>query len=83
MNNNHLKLKCSVCEHEIEIPSDTQVGARVTCPNCFAQLHLGIEKGKRKLRCALCLIPDKECRTFDCERRMSEREKRGFFDVRL
>jgi uncharacterized protein (DUF983 family) len=76
------KLKCTVCEHEIELPDSTKEGYRFTCPNCFAQLSLKIFNGKKVARCAVCNKDVAEC-TADCERRFSEREKRGFFDIKL
>ncbi|MFA4966852.1 MAG: hypothetical protein WC624_01365 [Candidatus Margulisiibacteriota bacterium] len=76
------KLKCTVCEHEIDLPDNTKEGARFTCPNCFAQLSLQIINGKKVARCAVCNKELKECGV-DCERRIVEREKRGFFDIKL
>ncbi|MBI5700844.1 hypothetical protein HZC34_03230 [Candidatus Saganbacteria bacterium] len=82
-NNHNFKTKCTVCSHEFELPSNIEDGERVTCPNCFAQLMIKIESGKKLLRCALCGDPNiAEC-PGDCEKRIIEREKRGFFDVRL
>ena len=76
-------LKCTVCEHDIEIPEHARDGDRITCPNCFAQLKLIIDKGRKHLRCAVCGNPMlKECPD-DCERKTVERERRGFFDVKL
>lgn len=81
--NNHSKLKCTVCEAEIEVPLETSEGERVTCPNCFAQLSLRINNGKKQLRCAICSNSKLlECPE-DCERKFSEREKRGFFNIKL
>lgn len=81
--NNHPKLKCTVCEFEIDIDSSHVHGHRVTCPNCFAQLVIRIEDGRKQLRCALCRNPKQLACMDDCERKLNEREKRGFFDVRL
>jgi len=76
-----MKLKCNVCEHEIEV-SGMKEGRRLTCPNCFAQLAVNIINGKKVLRCAICRKGEIEC-SADCEIRFSKREKRGFFDVNL
>jgi hypothetical protein len=76
------KLTCTVCEHAIELPDSTKAGERFTCPNCFAQLSLHIYNGKKVARCAVCTKELKEC-SLDCERRLAEREKRGFFDIKL
>ncbi|HTY13952.1 MAG TPA: hypothetical protein VMD02_07210 [Candidatus Omnitrophota bacterium] len=76
------KLRCTVCEHEIDIPENVHEGERITCPNCFAQLSLHIHDGKKRLKCAVCSKDLKEC-GLDCERKLSEREKRGFFDIKL
>ena len=76
------KLKCTVCEHELDLPEGLKEGDRFTCPNCFAQLALHIFNGKKVARCAVCTKELKECGD-DCERRLAEREKRGFFDIKL
>jgi hypothetical protein len=76
------KVNCNVCEHEIHLPEETQEGERFTCPNCFAQLALRIVNGKKVARCAVCREGKTEC-GLDCERRFNEREKRGFFDIKL
>ena len=75
-------LKCIVCEHKFEVPLKTKVGERLTCPNCFAQLSLQIVEGKRVLRCALCQKGVLECGE-NCEQLLTEKEKRGFFDIKL
>ena len=81
--NNHSKFKCTVCEGEIEVAAGITEGERVTCPNCFAQLSIRIYDGKKQLRCAICSNPKLlEC-PVDCERKFSEREKRGFFNIKL
>ncbi len=77
------KIRCTVCEHEIELVKDSKEGDRVTCPNCFAQLMLKIEDGKKELKCAVCSNPMLNNCPPDCERRNTERERRGFFDVKL
>jgi len=76
------KVKCSVCEHELNLPDETKEGERFSCPNCFAQLALRIVNGKKVARCAVCNKEVLEC-SEDCERRLTEREKRGFFDIKL
>jgi len=76
------KLKCTVCEHEIELPETVKEGDRFTCPNCFAQLALKIAHGRLVARCAVCQKESLDC-PMDCERKYSEREKRGFFDIKL
>jgi len=76
------KLRCTVCDHEIELPDDIKEDDRFTCPNCFAQLSLKILNGKKVARCAVCKKGVMEC-GFDCERRLTERDKRGFFDIKL
>lgn len=82
-NNDKTSIKCTVCENEFELPHGTKDGDRVTCPNCFAQLMVVIDEGKKQLRCAICSNPlIKEC-PVDCEKKFVEREKRGFFDVKL
>lgn len=83
MNNHAPKFKCPVCEHEIQLQEGTKDGDRITCPNCFAQLAIKIEEGRKKLKCALCANPKlADCKP-DCERRQTEIERRGFFDVKL
>lgn len=76
------KVKCSVCESPLELPDDIKEGDRFTCTNCFAQLALKIINGKMQARCAVCRKEVLECPQ-DCETKFSEREKRGFFDVKL
>jgi len=76
-----MKLKCKVCEHEIDA-AGMKEGQRLSCPNCFAQLAIYIIKGKKALRCAICKKGELEC-TSDCEVKMTKREKRGFFDISL
>jgi hypothetical protein len=76
------KLKCTVCDHDIDLPDEAKDGERFSCPNCFAQLSLKIINGKKVARCAVCSREMLEC-SEDCERRLSEREKRGFFDIKL
>jgi len=76
------KVKCTVCEHEIELPENIKEGDRFTCSNCFAQLALKIIQGRMEARCAVCPIDVLECPE-DCERKFAEREKRGFFDIKL
>jgi len=76
------KLKCNVCEHRFEVPLKTKAGERITCPNCFAQLSLAIVNGKRTLRCAMCQQGVLEC-VNDCEKLLVEKEKRGFFNIKL
>ena len=75
-------VKCTVCEHVIDLPDEAKEGERFTCPNCFAQLVLRIANGKKVARCAVCNKELKECGS-DCERKIVEREKRGFFDIKL
>ncbi len=75
-------LKCIVCEKEFEVPLKTKAGERLTCPNCFAQLSLEIAEGKRVLRCALCKKGVLECGE-NCEQLLAEKEKRGFFNIKL
>lgn len=76
------KLKCTVCDFPIELPDATKEGDRFTCPNCFAQLVFRIDAGKMVARCAVCNKTLRECGE-DCERKLNEREKRGFFDIKL
>ncbi len=76
------EIKCNVCEHKITLPPDIKEGGRFTCPKCFAQLALGIEKGKKVAKCAVCTKNVLECSP-DCERKLFEKEKRGFFDIKL
>lgn len=76
------KLKCIVCENNIKVPLKTKPGERLTCPNCFAQLSLEIVKGQRVLRCALCKNGLLECGE-NCEQLLNEKEKRGFFNIKL
>jgi len=83
MNNDSTKLKCTVCEHEIDVPHSAKDGERITCPNCFAQLMIKIEEGKKTLKCAICNNPLLNICPQDCERKHLEKEKRGFFDVKL
>ena len=76
------RLECPICEKKNEIPTDSNEGDRFTCTNCDAQLKLEINKGHKELRCAFCKNDTVECSP-DCETRILEREKRGFFDVNL
>ncbi len=69
------KMTCPICETKIDLPDNTKIGERLTCPNCFAQLALYKHQGKDVLACALCKNPTfdaAECG--DCERR---REKKA------
>ncbi|MBN3033678.1 MAG: hypothetical protein JW873_06250 [Candidatus Saganbacteria bacterium] len=73
-----MKLTCPICEFNFEVPDSTKPKARITCPNCFAQLALHDHKGKKVLACAICKNPifdPAECG--DCERR---REKRTILE---
>ncbi len=81
--NHNQKIKCTVCEYDIELPLEIKDGERVTCPNCFAQLKITVTNGRKLLRCAVCSNTMLDSCPGDCERRLSEREKRGFFDVKL
>jgi hypothetical protein len=74
-----IKLKCSVCEADIEIKDSAKVGERFTCPNCFAQLALKMVNGEKVARCAVCAKGKEtmEC-TDDCERKISYEETKGF-----
>ena len=76
------RIKCSVCEFDIALPETVKEDDRFTCPNCFAQLALKIIHGKKVARCAVCREGRLECGA-DCERRLVEKEKRGFFDIKL
>jgi hypothetical protein len=70
-----MKLKCNVCESDIDIPENAKPGTRITCPTCFAQLGLHKFEGKLYLGCALCkdvVFDPKACG--ECERR---REKKS------
>jgi len=75
-------VKCNVCDHPIELPERTAEDDRFTCPNCFAQLAFKILNGRGVARCAVCSKGMVECPE-DCERKFEEREKRGFFDIKL
>lgn len=65
-----IKIKCHICENDIELPDKVKEGERVTCPSCFAQTAVFKHKGKVILACAFCKDED-----FDptncgkCERR--------------
>jgi DNA-directed RNA polymerase subunit RPC12/RpoP len=50
-------LPCNICEYKIDVPDSTTAGARITCPNCFAQLGLYKYKGQFVLGCAICKEP--------------------------
>lgn len=50
-------LPCNICEYKIDVPDNTKPGARITCPNCFAQLGLYKYKGQFVLGCAICKEP--------------------------
>lgn len=76
------EVKCPVCDHKMEVADSTKHGDRITCPNCFAQLVFDTTNGKMSARCAMCEQNKVEC-SEDCEKRLSEREKRGFFDIKL
>jgi len=76
------KVSCTVCDFPIELSESTKEGDRFTCPNCFAQLAFRIEAGKMVALCAMCNKTLRECGD-DCERKLNEREKRGFFDIKL
>ena len=70
-----MKLKCPICEAEIEIPEKTKEKGRITCANCFSQFLLFKQKGKFLLGCAPCpelVFDPMVCE--DCERRR-ERKK--------
>jgi hypothetical protein len=76
------KVKCNVCQAENDLPENTKDGDRFTCHNCFAQLAFSIKDGKPLARCAVCLMGRIECGS-DCERRLTEKEKLGFFNIKL
>jgi len=76
------KVHCNICSFEIELPKSTKEGDRFTCPNCFAQLSLSIKDGKPKAKCAVCQKGFIECGE-DCERKLSEKERLGFFNIKL
>lgn len=76
------RLVCPICEHANKISSSAKEGERFTCFNCNAQLRLEIREGRKILRCAFCKKDMIECGS-DCETRIFEREKIGFFDVKL
>lgn len=71
-------LPCNICEFKIDVPEGSKPGARITCPNCYAQLGLYKYKGKLVLGCAMCkestFNPD---RCENCERR---REKQAILE---
>jgi ribosomal protein S27E len=70
-----MKLKCNICENEIEINENTKPGTRITCPNCFAQLAVYKHKGKLVIGCAMCkesIFDPSNCER--CERRQEKRE---------
>jgi hypothetical protein len=73
-----MKLKCHVCEGEVEVQDNSKPGTRVTCPQCFAQLGLYRVKGKFVLGCAICKEP-----VFDpnaCARCERNREKKTLLE---
>lgn len=74
--------QCPICESYNDIPDSMKEGERLTCLNCSAQLVLTIGEGIKKLRCAFCTKDLVEC-TPDCETRILERNKKGFFDINL
>ncbi|NQU16748.1 MAG: hypothetical protein HQ564_01675 [Candidatus Saganbacteria bacterium] len=74
--------KCPICEAYNNVPETMKEGDRLTCSNCSSQLILTIEDAKKKLRCAFCSKDMVEC-TPDCETRILERKKLGFFDINL
>ncbi len=73
-----MRLKCNVCETEIEIPNNAKQGLRITCPNCFAQLGLYKIKGGFFLGCAICkdVIFDPNA----CARCERNREKKAILE---
>lgn len=73
-----MQIQCNVCEFKFEVPNDTKPGARITCPNCFAQLGLYKLQGKLYPGCALCKEPNFDpSKCEDCERR---REKKKLYE---
>ncbi|MBU0672612.1 MAG: hypothetical protein KJ732_06265 [Candidatus Margulisbacteria bacterium] len=49
--------ECPVCESKIDVPEQTKLKERLTCPSCFSQLSLQNYKGKNILTCAVCKEP--------------------------
>jgi len=70
-----MKMKCNICENEIEVKADAKPGTRITCPHCFAQLAVYKHKGKLVLGCAMCkesIFDPSHCDK--CERRRELKE---------
>ncbi|OGC04770.1 hypothetical protein A2276_02220 [candidate division WOR-1 bacterium RIFOXYA12_FULL_43_27] len=74
--------RCPICETKIKLSEETKIGDRVTCTNCSAQLQLTLDGARKRLRCAFCTKDLVECGP-DCETRILEKQKRGFFDITL
>ena len=78
---NSLSIKCTVCEHPIELKEGTSDGERVTCPNCFAQLIVRLDMGRKKLICALCSDPSITYCPPDCGQKKAPKSQ-GLFNIR-
>ena len=69
-----IKVKCPICDTEIEFKEGTKNGTRYSCPTCFAQLSLRKVGGQYKAACALCKKVNMDCKTCD-ERERTRVEK--------